>query len=89
MEFEFVLLDTLMESECIEKWKQLIEERLSLVSGDDFSMCALVLGFKNFDKVRKAMRKRHKYLKKNYISKLKDEKSIRELWEEYKEEYYA
>ena len=89
MEFENMLIETLMMSGTIDEWKLLIYEKLVSVSGDDFSICLSVLGFSKFEKLKKSMKKRYKYLNKVYISKLKNQRIIQDLWEEYKEDYYA
>ncbi len=89
MEFENMLIETLMMSGTIDEWKLLIYEKLVSVSGDDFSICLSVLGFSKFEKLKKTMKKRYKYLNKVYISKLKNDRISQRLWEEYKEDYYA
>ncbi len=89
MEFEYMLTETLMKSENENEWKKALEERIESISGDDFSLCLCCFGFKKFKKLKKAFKDRNKYLENNYIFPAENGKNIRELWESYKDDYYA
>lgn len=89
MEFEYMLTETLMKSEDEAQWEKNLTEAIKSVSGDDFSLCLCCFGFKSFKKLKKALKKRNKCLEKDYIVPMKKGADLKELWEEYKEEYYV
>lgn len=91
MEFEYLILDCLIEAQSFENGKKLMYERMKSISGDDFTMVLCFAGFGSFDRVKKVIKKRYKRLKSDYISKI-DKSSVADcerLWEEYKEDYYG
>lgn len=91
MEFEYMLLETLDKAHNYAMWKTLISQRLKAVSGDDFSMNICLIGCNGIEGAKKIFKKRKKQLLKNYISKSEtaDEEKLKNLWNEYKEEYYG
>ena len=88
MEFEYMLTESLMKSENELEWKRVLEDEIKSISGDDYSLCLCSIGFKSFKNLKKALKKRNKRLAKDYISQIKKDVDLKELWEEYKEEYY-
>lgn len=90
MEFEYMLIDTLLNSRSIAEWKQNLHKAYSQVAGDDFTMGAVVCGFNTFRNLKKAFFERKEYLYKNYIVRMQDatEEEKRRMWEMYKRDYY-
>lgn len=85
MEFELLLLRTLMDSKSISEWKEHLFELFSEVSGDDFTMCLAGYGFKNFRDVQRCFSKRF-----SELDKLLEPENVRNnLWAKYRKEYEA
>jgi hypothetical protein len=89
MEFEYMLTESLMKSENEIEWKNALEDEIKSISGDDYSLCLCSIGFKSFKKLKKALKKRNRHLEKEYIYPMEKGMDFKELWEEYKEEYYV
>lgn len=91
MEFEYLLLDKLMDAENIEMWRNGIKGAVKEISGDDFSMTMCIVGCEEFSKLKKYFSKRHEKLKKEYIKVLSraSEKECEKLWGKYKKKYYG
>lgn len=72
--FEFHLLDLLLKSDTISEWKDKIIHLLKCVSGDDFSMALLTVGFEDFAKCKAFYAQRHRILNKHIaeLTKTKD-----------------
>ncbi|MBE6625936.1 MAG: hypothetical protein E7628_01970 [Ruminococcaceae bacterium] len=90
MEFEYMLLDTLIHSSSINEWKETLNEYILKYTGDDYTMAIAVAGFGSFKKLKKMFLKRHKILYTRYISKLDGvtSNSLHDMWREYKKVYY-
>ena len=89
MEFEYLLLDTLLKSQNVLEWESRLKGILTNVSGDDFSFTGLSIGFGTFQNVQSSFHPRFSYLLSSFISKLKDA-SLEEkkgLWGLYKDRY--
>ena len=84
MEFENLLLGTLVEAKSILQWKILLNDKMNQVSGDDYTLCVAVCGYKDFEDVRKSFVKRAKYVADSYINTDYD---VNSLWEVYKSDY--
>lgn len=91
MEFEYLLLDTLSKSKCADEWGKNIQAQLKSISGDDYTMSLISLGFSSFDSLKKQMAPRKEFMKKHYIERLSnlDYEQKVALWEKYKEDYYV
>ena len=84
MEFEHLLVDSLIRSKSILEWKMILNHRMFDVTGDDYTLCVAVCGFKDFDKIRSYYAKRCAYISERYINSTAD---INALWEVYKKDY--
>ncbi len=91
MEFEYLLLDTLSKSKCADEWSKNIQAQLKNISGDDYTMSLISLGFSSFDSLKKQMAPRKEFIKRHYIERLSnlDYEQKVALWEKYKEDYYV
>ena len=90
MEFEYVLLETLLNADSLEEWENNLKERLGQFAEDDYTMDAILLGFGSFQNLKKTIIDRANHLFRAYISKLSgiSTEEKRMLWETYKENYY-
>ena len=90
MEFEYMLIDTMLESNNVEEWERKIKQYIKNYTADDHTIGLVVFGYKSFKKMKKAYSERHKFLLQKYIKSLDgaDEKEINHLWNEYKDNYY-
>ena len=90
MHFEYLLEKTLDDSSTPAEWEQLIDEELKEISGDDYSLSGIVLGFGTMDNLKKTMTKRTEQLWNEFISPFRESKSedgINSLWRKYRPEY--
>lgn len=103
MDFERILQTTLMRASSIEEWKKILISEIESVTGDDFSFGIALIGFTDFNDVKKnfEFKKENKYfISRNNLEreKKKYEKVIRRLenrvehnliqnWTEYKADY--
>ncbi len=90
MEFEYMLLNTLLNSNNLMEWKQNLHAEYVKVAGDDFTMGAVVCGFNSFRNLKRAFFERKEYLYRHYIARIADateEEKLR-MWETYKTDYY-
>lgn len=90
MEFEYMLLNTLVSSENIDDWKNKLSDYILKYTGDDYTLAVTVYGYKNFKLLKKMYAERERMLRLKYISQLgdADDEKLEKLWDEYKEGYY-
>lgn len=91
MEFEYLLLDTLLLSASAEDWERRIDEVLQTVAGDDYTLCGAPFGFGGFERLKAAMGARHAALYEKYIRDIEDmtREEKRALWQDYAPHYTA
>ncbi|MBQ4630905.1 MAG: hypothetical protein IJB70_07985 [Clostridia bacterium] len=90
MEFEFMIIDSMLASDSVETWKSQLANYIKKYTGDDFTMGVTVYGYKTFKALKKSYFDRHNVLYTKYISKLadmSDEEKVN-LWNDYKKNYY-
>ncbi len=90
MEFEYMLINTMLKSESVEEWETKLGEYMRSYAGDDYTLAVAVYGYRNFRMVKRSYETREKILYNKYISQLAgaSEERLIELWDEYKEGYY-
>lgn len=89
MEFEYLLLSTLLASASPEGWESAVTGRLREISGDDFTLCGYAFGFGDFRALKESFRPRAEEMFYTYIKGM-EEKSLEEkvaLWGRYKSIY--
>ncbi len=84
MEFENLLVDSLMKSKSISEWKQTINDRIKAIAGDDYTLCAAAYGYRSLADIKNSLTARHKLLNERYIKSNTDPKM---LWDSYKKDY--
>ena len=84
MEFEFLLIEALVNSKNPYEWHTALYDKMQSVAGDDFTLCAAVLGYKDFNNIKKRFLNRYIYMSGTYIDTKED---VLDLWEKYKKDY--
>ena len=92
MEFEGVLLSTLLSASCPNDWESALSEQIGRVAGDDYTLVMAVLGFQRFENLKQAFSQRYNFLCENYLTRLaalplSDAATRRALWASYRPEY--
>lgn len=90
MEFEYMLLRTLQESQNAMGWERAIIEAIGKVAGDDYTISGLSLGFGSFDHLKQSLAARTAMVYKTYIHGLDNcsrEEKLK-LWEHYQIGYH-
>lgn len=89
MEFEYLLLSTLMEANTAEEWEAGISNVLHEIAGDDYTISGMSLGFGNFANMKISFGNRLRELYEAYIVNIR-EKSKEEkiaMWRTYRVKY--
>ena len=88
MEFEKILLGTLINARSIADWKNLLMQIWRSTAGDDFTICMAGLGFGDFETVQGSFRLRQSKIEKLYPHKAEmPESTLMAQWEEYRTDY--
>ncbi len=90
MEFEYIMLKSLVENNTPVAFKRTLKNTLSQYAGDDLVLGMMSFYYETFQNTRMQLTKRLQYLEKNYMKPLKGENSdalLQSLWEEYKTSY--
>lgn len=92
MEFEGMLLDTLMNSENVAQWEEQLAQVISGFAGDDHTLCLGAFGYEDFAALKKAFSGRYQSLcaeSLDTISRLplEDRQTRTELWQLYQDNY--
>lgn len=88
MEFEKLLLGTLLSAESIVQWQNALDEQFKSVAGDDYTMSVLCVGYGSYRRLRESCEKRYRYLEKNYplYPDIPEEELYRQ-WSLYRRDY--
>lgn len=92
MEFEGVLLKTLLATKCAADWERTLADAFSSVAGDDHTLCLASYGYGSYAAIQKSFAKRFEYIEKNYLLPvstipLEDRESRFDLWVSYRDNY--
>lgn len=92
MEFEGLLLHTLLNSKSAAQWEEQMEQVIKSIAGDDHTMCMGAFGYGSFPAMKKSLAKRYTALTKQYLKPvsqlpLEDRQSRFALWEQYRTEH--
>jgi len=92
MEFEGVLLSTLLSSSSPAEWEALLNERIGKVAGDDYTLSMAAIGFGSFGALKQYFSARYAAVYEQYLQKIdaldaSDTDGRRALWDSYKSEY--
>lgn len=92
MEFEGILLNTLLNSKSAAQWEAKLAELIGSAAGDDHTLCLASFGYGKFSALQKSFAKRYAYILKKYLNPVQnlpvdDRQSRYKLWDQYKAEY--
>jgi len=92
MEFEGVLLSTLLQSASVAQWEETLARTLGAVAADDHTLCMAAWGYGSFENLQNSFRTRYEWLKEQYLNAiaampLEDRDSRYALWQTYQQEY--
>lgn len=92
MEFEGVLLQSLLNADCVAQWEQTLANAISAVAGDDHTLCLAAYGYGSFEKLQNSFRGRWNEIEKAYLQPVsvlpvEDRDSRYDLWLNYKNNY--
>lgn len=92
MEFEGVLLETLLKTKCVADWERELANTLGSIAGDDHTLCLAAYGYRNYATLQKSFVRRYEYIEKHYLLPVsnipvEDRESRFELWSSYRDNY--
>ena len=92
MEFEGVVLETLLNSQNVAQWEENLAKVIGSVAGDDHTLCMAGYGYGSFESLQNQLRTRYELLSRNYLEPVAnlpvdDIQSRIALWDNYKTEY--
>lgn len=92
MEFEGILINTLLNSDTPAQWETALADLIGKTAGDDHTLCLAAFGYKCFSTLQKSLLKRYSHILKRYlnpVSKIpvEDRQSRYPLWEQYQADY--
>lgn len=93
MEFEGMLLETLLSVQSPAQWEQRLAETIGTVAGDDHAMEIAAFGYDDFSALQNSLRQRYQWLWERYLQPvrglpLEDRQSRFALWESYRGNYF-
>lgn len=92
MEFEGLLLRTLLASKNVAHWEQILADAIGSFAGDDHAMCLAAFGYEGFDELKYSFNERTMHLWNTYIQPVENLPAEQReprfaLWEMYKQDY--
>ncbi|MBE7012414.1 MAG: hypothetical protein E7415_07050 [Ruminococcaceae bacterium] len=84
MEFEYIILESLMKSNNISEWKSCLDGYFRDVAGDDYTFCIAACGFDDFKHLKTSFIQRFSFLNNEYINNTGD---VNTLWNVYSKDY--
>lgn len=93
IEFESMLLRTLMAAQSPDRWRQLLTEAIRNVASDDYTLRIAMVGFSSFAQLKAAFQAREATFHSMYrlpleqLLRQNDMEGLARLWRQYKIEY--
>lgn len=92
MEFEGLLLETMLRAENVGQWEQLLQKTIGSFAGDDHTMCLAAFGYRDFQSIQRVFSGRYAALEKQFLEPvrqipLEDRDTRRGLWNQYRQGY--
>lgn len=92
MEFEGVLLKTLLNTKCVADWENELANIIGAVAGDDHTLCLAAYGYGSYETLQKSFAERCRYLEEHYLIPvanipIEDRDSRFKLWDLYSDGY--
>ncbi|MBQ8287600.1 MAG: hypothetical protein IJX76_02370 [Clostridia bacterium] len=93
MEFEGLLLATLLRAENPAEWETTLADLIGKFAGDDHTLCLGAFGYKTFDALQNSVKERFAYLQETFLEPVgklpaEDRQSRFALWDIYKNDYF-
>ena len=92
MEFEGMLLHTLLESANVAQWEENLRKLVANYAGDDHTLCLASFGYGSFEALQKTFKSRYAALQKDCLQTVwstpwEDRETRRQLWAGYRGNY--
>ena len=92
MEFEGILINTLLNSSSPAEWEVKLAEMIGASAGDDHTICLASFGYNSFTALQKSLSKRYTHILKKYLNPVSnlpvdDRQSRYKLWDQYQADY--
>ena len=92
MEFEGILINTLLNADSPAQWEAGLAEIIGSVAGDDHTLCLASFGYNSFTALQQRLSGRYGYMVQKYLNPVStlpvdDRQSRFLLWEQYQEDY--
>lgn len=93
MEFELLLLGTLLNATGVDHWEQSLAQVIGDVAGDDHSISMAAIGYDSFEQLQKSLIPRYDRVWSEFVEPIQDlPMEIREprfrLWQQYRPNYF-
>lgn len=93
MEFEGLVLQTLLNAENPARWEQNLADAVGRIAGDDHTLSLAAIGYESFRQLQQSLAPRYDYLWHNYLTPLQgvpvEHREPRfALWEQFRPNYY-
>lgn len=91
--FEETILESVMNSSCLNELKKSLYDEIFEVTGDDFTLQMVLIGFSDYESIKKYFYNYYEIFLKNYklpldeMEKKDDFESIKNQWQQYKKNY--
>lgn len=92
MEFEGMILHTLLESNSVAQWEDNLYRLIASFAGDDHTLLLASFGFGSFGEIQKCFSRHYDQLRKDYLETVwetpwEDRETRRKLWKTYRKNY--
>lgn len=92
MEFEGMILHTLLESENVAQWEENLRKLVAQYAGDDHTLCLASFGYGDYETLLETFRPRYEQLQESCLNTVwstpwEDRDTRRGLWAEYRKNY--
>lgn len=92
MEFEGLMLGSLMSAKSVDQWETELADAIGAVAGDDHSLCLAAYGYRDLTALKRWLAPRYQFLQENYLAPLsglgREELAPRKaLWASYRDQY--
>ena len=92
MEFEGVLLKTLLQTKCAADWEKELDRVLGSAAGDDYTLCLAAYGFGSYAALQRYYAERYGFIEKKYLHPvsalpIEERESRYALWSSYRDDY--
>ena len=92
MEFEGVILHSLLNADNPKQWEQKMQEMIGQTAGDDHTMCLAAFGYPSFVAMQRSFSKRYEEILEAYLNPVcalpkEDRENRQKLWETYRDGY--